>query len=113
MKSKILVGMLLVTSITANCQELQRFYEWDHPNKTFDGIPGREESTIKWQRVDNVVEACEKESHRRGFNGFGGVKMTACSFYIQDQCTIITSNTPTMHTLGHEVRHCFQGKWHK
>jgi hypothetical protein len=68
---------------------------------------------IEWIAVDKEMEACEKESTRRGFNGFGGISIAACSFYKADQCMIITSKNPTMHSIGHKVRHCFQGQWHQ
>jgi hypothetical protein len=30
-----------------------------------------------------------------------------------DECTIITPLTANFHTIGHEVRHCLQGSFHK
>ena len=110
MKSKLLFGLLVVVSISAQAE----FYEWDNPNKPFDASSNNyTESNIKWIPVDNVQAACERESKARGFGGFGGSKMAACSFYNGNQCTIITSKNPSMHTMGHEMRHCFQGPWHK
>lgn len=72
--------------------------------------------TIEWLASTNVQRDCEKESRRRGFGGFG-IPLQACSFWAYDssgggKCTIITSKTTTMGTLGHETRHCFQGAFH-
>jgi hypothetical protein len=84
----------------------------DDPNKPFDTSNNyTTQSTITWRPVDDVQKACEAESRKRGFKGFGyGVQ--ACSFYDGNQCTIITGKQTTMHSVGHEVRHCFQGPWH-
>lgn len=84
----------------------------DDPNKLFDTSSNyTTHSTITWRPVDDVQKSCEAESRKRGFKGFGyGVQ--ACSFFDGNQCTIITGKQTTMHSLGHEVRHCFQGNWH-
>lgn len=68
-------------------------------------------STITWLRVDNVQKTCEAESRKRGHGGFG-YSVNACSFWEGNTCTMITSTKPTMHDLGHEARHCFQGAFH-
>ena len=107
MKTKTFAISLIfaVNSVWANA--------WDNPNTPFDTKKNfTESSTIRWVTVDNVQEACEKESRSRGYNGFG-MSVLACSFFKGDQCTIITGKKTTMHTLGHEVRHCFQADWHK
>lgn len=86
---------------------------WDNPTAQFDTKSNfTDVSTIKWVTVDNVQTACEQESRSRGYNGFN-FGVLACAFFKGDQCTIITGKKTTMHQLGHEVRHCFQGGWHK
>lgn len=84
----------------------------DDPTRPFDTRANyTNQSTITWRPVDDVQKACEAESRKRGFKGFGyGVQ--ACSFFDGNQCTIITGKITNMHSLGHEVRHCFQGNWH-
>ena len=88
--------------------------DWRDPNSRFDARRKMSETiAITWRTVDNVQQACEAESRRRGNGGFGyGVE--ACSFWNSDgtECTIITKNRASMHELGHEVRHCFQGNYH-
>ena len=81
-------------------------------------------SEIIWIQVevDNVFDACDRESKKRGNGGFPkldiGKKMDACSFWDPavnrtNVCTIITGNFTDQDTVGHEVRHCFQGNFHK
>lgn len=73
-------------------------------------------STITWRPVESVQAECEKESKRLGYGGFG-YPVEACSFWdkssINNVCTIITAKNVNFHTVGHEIRHCFQGNFHK
>ena len=66
---------------------------------------------VTWQVVQNVQAACEAESRLRGLGGFG-YGVDACSFWDASSSTIVTSSMPTMHQLGHEFRHCYQGSFH-
>ena len=80
-------------------------------------------STISWILADNVFEACDSESKIRGNGGFPkldkGTKMDGCSFWSNPSvnktnvCTIITAKNTDQDTVGHEVRHCFQGNFHR
>jgi hypothetical protein len=103
-KSKILIVLLTVSNLG---------YSADDPKEIFDTNANLVEKTsITWRTVDDVQTECEKESRSRGYGGFG-FSIQACSFFDKTTCTIITSKKTTMHTIGHEVRHCFQGNWHK
>ena len=70
--------------------------------------------------VDNVQATCQRESKRRGYDGMPlapGKKIDACSFWKeiagQDTCVVIVSKTKvTYWNLGHEMRHCVQGRFH-
>lgn len=106
MKTKLLIALILFAGIS------NAYAYKDDPNEQFDTVSNyTTQSTITWIPVDNVQKACEAESRKRGFNGFGyGVQ--ACSFFNGNTCTIITGKKTNMHSVGHEVRHCFQGPWH-
>jgi len=85
---------------------------WKDPESRFSASKNFiKESKITWQVVDNVQKACEAESRRRGNGGFG-YSVDACSFWDNNTCTIITGKMTTMHEIGHEMRHCFQGNFH-
>ncbi len=66
---------------------------------------------ISWVVTRNVQEACEAESKRRGLGGFR-YGVAACSFWTSTACMLVTSQLPTMHQLGHELRHCFDHSFH-
>jgi hypothetical protein len=103
MKKALLVLLLISTNAMA---------DWDNPTAPFDATNNTaKEMSIKWLVVDNVQKVCEVESRKRGFKGFG-YRVNACSFWSDNQCVVVTDKVTTMHTLGHEVRHCFQGNWH-
>jgi phage terminase large subunit len=91
------------------------FAYYENPHQQFDMTRNKtNETKIKFIQAKDVTKACDAESKRRGFGGFG-IAVDACSFYnwSMDECTIITPLTANFHTLGHEVRHCLQGAFHK
>lgn len=104
MKIKLFVASLLIST---------NAMAFDDPKEIFNANTNfTTQSTITWLPVNDVQKTCEAESRKRGFKGFG-YSVNACSFFDGNQCTIITGKQTNMHTLGHEVRHCFQGQWHK
>ena len=104
---KALVGIVAILFSVSAVADFK-----DDPYESFwvDKI-NRDEMTIKWVRVDNPTERCLSEANSRWF-----VKLPknvqACSFWKGNQCVIITNKYTTMHQLGHETRHCFQGNFH-
>lgn len=85
---------------------------FDDPRKSFDSKANVHSSVnITWVYTDDVQKDCEAESRQRGNKGFG-YPVNACTFWTENNCLIITRRFTNMHTLGHEVRHCFQGNWH-
>jgi hypothetical protein len=100
----ILAALLLPPIALAN--------DWRNPDAAFSIKPNfTNQTTVSWLVVDNVQRTCERESHKRGLGGFG-YGVDACSFWNASTCTIVTSTQPTMHQVGHEIRHCFQGAFH-
>ena len=76
------------------------------------------DSTVHWETVatKDVQKTCEATSRKYGLNGYG-FALDACSFQYkkngQHVCHVITANNVNMWTVGHEIRHCFQGAYHK
>ena len=88
----------------------------DNPYTMFSAKDNHQgKSTIEWKPVANLQAECEKESKKRGLGGFG-YPVTACSFWDNgirgNRCLVLTAKNLNMHTLGHEMRHCFQGNYH-
>ena len=70
-----------------------------------------QKSTVTWIYSDNVVEACNAERRKHGLPTFKQASM-ACSFWTHNTCYIITARNTDHDTIGHEIRHCFAGKFH-
>jgi len=111
MKKAILVVTMLVATNT--------FAYYEDPHQQFDMTHNMtDKTTITFRQVSDVTAECHKESIKRGQGGFG-YAVDACSFWDGNrvtgsgQCTIITPKTANFHTIGHEVRHCLQGNFHK
>jgi len=87
-------------------------FDFRNPESRFDATKlNTNQTTITWRVVYNVQAACEQESRKLGNGGFG-YAVDACSFWTGNACTIITNRKATMHELGHETLHCFQGSFH-
>ena len=85
---------------------------WQNPEAKFAASKSSTDTKqVTWRYTNNVQKECEAESHKRKLGGFG-YAVNACSFWDRNSCTIITAPQATMHILGHEVRHCFQGSFH-
>jgi hypothetical protein len=106
---KALVLLLFISNVWAETP-----YDKFTDSKNFTNT-----SNITWRTVDNVKTACDAENVRKGFAPFqiGNRIMEACSFRDKvdnkDTCLIITAKSTNYWDLGHELRHCFQGKFHE
>lgn len=72
-------------------------------------------TSVEWYAVSNVQEVCESENKQMNGHGYG-FKVDGCSRWhhsvFSDSCVIYTHLKTDYWTLGHELRHCFQGKFH-
>lgn len=88
--------------------------DWRDGNAKFSAKSNRKETlTVSWMVVPNskVQATCESISKDSGYGGFG-FALDACSFWRKDTCLIVTGAQTTMNQAGHELRHCFQGRFH-
>lgn len=105
---KYIFALLLLTSSLAFAYD-------ESPTDTFNAEHNMTNSTsVTWIQVDNIEKTCTFEASKRGMPNFK-YKMRACSFWNRSlfghSCIIYTKHTVNYHTMGHEVRHCFAGKW--
>ena len=105
MKNIVALITIVIFATSANAEN------WKDPESRFNATLKRDKSTITWQLTDNVQKTCDTESRRRGLGGFK-YSVDACSFWEGDSCIIITARNTTLHEIGHEMRHCFQGNYH-
>lgn len=84
--------------------------------KPFDALKNITESSfVTWETASNIQKRCDEESRKRGLGGFK-INVEACSFWGKrlgiSVCHIITEKRTNIDTIGHEIRHCFQGFFH-
>lgn len=101
---KLLVSLTMISQTA--------FASWDDPHRQFDMSKNSPETmSITLKSVDNVQQTCESENRKRFGKNFG-FAVNACSFWEGNSCIIIVPRRASMHTLGHELLHCYQGNWH-
>lgn len=116
---KITLGIFIISFFGANWAldyNAKNTPIWDDPYIPFDGsVKISQSSYVTWVAVMDIDAVCKNEMKKRVNNSFAQ-NVNACSFWDKttsgSTCTIYTKINPTMHTLGHEMRHCFQGDWH-
>lgn len=86
--------------------------DWRNPDAPFDASKNSDvKKEISWHVVPDIQNTCEKEHVKRGFKK-PTWRVDACSFWKGNRCDIYTKLNPTLHDLGHELRHCYQGNYH-
>ena len=100
MKKVLLALMFVSTTVLAQAEEV-----FDASKNT------TQQSIITWVYSDNVSQSCNAERSKRGLPTFKQPS-AACSFWEGNTCYIITKRNYTHDDIGHEVHHCFAGKFH-
>lgn len=92
-------------------------YASESPYDKFTGNANFTDKTkVNWKQVKDIQKECNIESKKRGYAGYN-YPIEGCSFWDVDEfrnntCVILTPLSTTYWTLGHELRHCFQGSFH-
>jgi uncharacterized protein YceK len=93
------VRILLILLLLSGCASIE-----ERPVKT-----GSDVRVVTLYRTYQATEEC----NRRGTAAAPGWKVAACASFNNQICTIVAQPTASDEILGHEVRHCFDGAWHK
>ena len=84
--------------------------------KEFDArVSEASTAIISWEVVGDVDRVCRKLARDTGRDirdHIEGCSVWRDVFGIR-KCVIVIGERVSHDTLGHEVRHCFQGDWHK
>lgn len=108
-----LTRLAVFAGLMVACAAQATITEGDNPLEMFDSARNfTVTSKVTWIPVDNIQATCNREARVRGYTAFD-YELKACSFYENDVCVVFTEKKLNMHTLGHEVRHCFQANWHE
>lgn len=68
---------------------------------------------LSWEVRTDVGEVCLQTQKKRG--NLNAVQPIACAIWsaASNECRVITGPNPNHVVLGHEVRHCFEGHFHR
>jgi sulfur relay (sulfurtransferase) DsrC/TusE family protein len=109
---KLVLAVFLAHSVSAPAQ-VAEYFEWDNPTAKFDATKRNFNVVqVEWRAVDDVRDYCSKLNVSRGYPPITNTNIKACGTQDGNKCLIVTAKQASMHNLGHELRHCFQGYWH-
>lgn len=71
------------------------------------------EVRVRWEVRSDVAEFCSRAIQMGQGQAFSPPPM-ACALWdvARKECTVVTGPRPNHVVLGHEVRHCFEGRFH-
>lgn len=105
--------ILCLAALTAGCASYEYANQVTWVSKPFEVAIQPKEVKLTWEVVDNADETCRAEDARMRENP---LHILGCAFWSKKDptvCRIITGKLTTHEALGHELRHCFEGKFHK
>ena len=74
----------------------------------FTSQPTHAIKRVEWIAVDDVNAVCQ--GHTPVMNGR---QYLGCTKFNATSCKVYTAKNTSLSILGHEMRHCFEGHWHK
>ena len=68
---------------------------------------------VRWEVRDDASQACMKKMPQAGAQAVQTAPIACAVWHVPTQeCVIITARQVAHVTLGHELRHCFEGHFH-
>ena len=95
--------LLMVTSACAQTQSQAGKHDLD-----FTAWPVHQVKRVEWIVTERVDEMCQGLAPLSN-----GRKYVACTKFNDTSCVVYTKPNLTLAELGHEMRHCFEGHWHR
>ncbi len=105
---QILLIMLLVPGLAL--AQSTRYASRTSADQAFQANPKDTPSVIRWVVSDDPDTECRQVSGQKLQDRRGVIR--ACAVYNSKSCTIITGPETSHAILGHELRHCFEGRFH-
>ena len=112
-----LCAMALLSLALTGCHTLGPHNIPSHEYESFTPLPESQrimnQVRIKWEVREDVVEYCARAA-RMGREQAYLTPPVACAIWSvpAKECTVVTGPKVTHVALGHEVRHCFEGRFH-
>ena len=111
MKHKLLAAVMIVILPVVALAQDRRYASRTTADEAFVADPKDTPSVIRWVVVpdpDRECRALQGDFSRESKQG----KIRACAKWTSKTCTIYTAPETSHALLGHELRHCFEGKFH-
>ena len=99
---------ILFLMLTSACAQTQPQPQVGKHDLDFTAWPVHQVKRVEWivtERVDEVCQGLAPLSNRQ--------KYIACTKFNDTACVVYTKPNLTLAELGHEMRHCFEGHWHR
>ena len=107
------LGLITAGLIWASAATAQSTFNWQNPDSQFT-VPTElinQSRQVRWMAVDDVNAVCNAENIRRVGKPIG-YTVRACQWQENGECIVVTSKRTSIHSLGHELLHCFWPKYH-
>ena len=101
--------MMLLIPVIAVAQPT-RYASRTSADEAFEANPKSTPSVIRWVVSEDPDSECRQASGQKLQDRRGVIR--ACAVYSAKSCTIITGVETSHAILGHELRHCFEGRFH-
>ena len=117
MRSWLIAASLAMLSLMSGCQSVGVGVI---PSKEFDNfkpLPIEKRIMnlikIKWEVREDVAQFCAKAAHMTPNQAYWSPPVACAVWNVPTkECTIVTGTQTNHVTMGHELRHCFEGHFH-
>ena len=106
---KRILALFLLIPVIAMAQST-RYASRTSADEAFEANPKTTPSVIRWVVSLDPDSECRQASGQKLQDRRGVIR--ACAVYNSKTCTIITGVETSHAILGHELRHCFEGRFH-
>ena len=104
----VLTGCASVQGPTLPMSELESFVPMPHHARVMNDVK------VRWEVRENVAEVCGRAAKLSSTQAWITPPL-ACAMWnvASKECVIITGKKVSHVELGHELRHCFEGNFHR
>jgi len=104
--SKFLIPIVFfISSINVHALGVDPLVEGD---LIFNSASSHSPKIIEWIVVKDLEIVCNGKTEKLGEG-----ELLGCAKFNNKKCYIYTKKRTSLSNLGHELRHCFEGQWHK
>jgi hypothetical protein len=103
-----LTGCASMTGASMPMSELESFVPMPKQSRLMNDVK------VRWEVSENVTEVCSRAAQFNTAQAWM-TPPVACAMWnvASKECVIITGKKVTHLELGHELRHCFEGNFHR